>query len=525
MKQRFWWLALTMFLVQSAFTQMYVVSTSPADGAVNVPTNATISFTFSEPIDTTKVDPESGIPLVFTIISPVDSTQLAGVSYSTDLKTVNFQVNLTANTDFVMILTYAKSTNGNVLERPYALNFTTASSHGQYTVSGNVLSDLGSVDGVMVILSNQPIFGDGGDTDNSVVSGTVVNASSPKKMVSVADTSGYQLNYVRPGTYWIAAAKDVNQDGYIDPESGDWLGMYDPDGDGEEDSIKVVNQNVSGIDIKMFKFNRYTVKQLVDSARKMAENFFEDSVKFMYLEAYTDSLVDGRDFGFMYYFHHPGYPFFIGVYYSDFWVELTDSVNWLPIDTTARPIPKNFIDSDSAAALAETNGGAAFRQRYVNFWVNYSLGNLKPILAQAQIGDTNKVVWVFYYQGYNANQDVYATHTVIIDAETGQVLSAVTGIEDVDERAVIADQFELAQNYPNPFNPSTTIEFTLPRAMEVQLAVFDALGRKVATLVNGKLEAGSHRVQFDARHLSAGVYFYSLKAGQMIKTRKMLLIK
>lgn len=87
--------------------------------------------------------------------------------------------------------------------------------------------------------------------------------------------------------------------------------------------------------------------------------------------------------------------------------------------------------------------------------------------------------------------------------------------------------FKLEQNYPNPFNPTTTIRYELPTASDVKLDVFDALGRKVATLVNGRKSAGSYAVTFDASRyaLASGTYFYRLQAGNAVETKKMLLVK
>ncbi len=85
--------------------------------------------------------------------------------------------------------------------------------------------------------------------------------------------------------------------------------------------------------------------------------------------------------------------------------------------------------------------------------------------------------------------------------------------------------FSLSQNYPNPFNPSTTIEYQLPSASAVKLEIFDALGRKITTLVNERQEAGKHQVQFKAAGLASGAYFYKLQAGNNVETRKMLLVK
>ncbi len=87
------------------------------------------------------------------------------------------------------------------------------------------------------------------------------------------------------------------------------------------------------------------------------------------------------------------------------------------------------------------------------------------------------------------------------------------------------DEFALAQNYPNPFNPSTQIVFQLKEDIQVNLTVFDLLGRQVAHVVDANMKAGTHKITFDAKDLSAGVYFYSLTAGSYHAMKKMTLIK
>lgn len=90
---------------------------------------------------------------------------------------------------------------------------------------------------------------------------------------------------------------------------------------------------------------------------------------------------------------------------------------------------------------------------------------------------------------------------------------------------ILPDSYHLAQNYPNPFNPSTVIGFDLPSVSKVTLDVFDILGRKVSSLINRKMEAGRHTVTFRAHGLSSGVYFYRMRAGDFIQTRKFTLLK
>ena len=90
---------------------------------------------------------------------------------------------------------------------------------------------------------------------------------------------------------------------------------------------------------------------------------------------------------------------------------------------------------------------------------------------------------------------------------------------------LIPSMFELFQNYPNPFNPSTTISFSLPEVNNVQLRVYDYLGREVSTLLNGFISAGIHKIQFDAKGLASGVYFYRIKAGSNTEIKKMVVMK
>jgi hypothetical protein len=103
------------------------------------------------------------------------------------------------------------------------------------------------------------------------------------------------------------------------------------------------------------------------------------------------------------------------------------------------------------------------------------------------------------------------------------VVEIGTGIEP--DGSMIAEGFQLRQNYPNPFNPVTAISFTMNRASKVNLEVYNVLGEKVATLVNGQKPAGEHVVEFDATNLSSGLYFYTLTAGEFKETRKMVLMK
>ncbi len=85
--------------------------------------------------------------------------------------------------------------------------------------------------------------------------------------------------------------------------------------------------------------------------------------------------------------------------------------------------------------------------------------------------------------------------------------------------------YSLSQNFPNPFNPSTEISYSIPKSNNVELKVYNSIGKEVATLVNGMQEAGNHKVQFNSSNLSSGIYFYRLTSGNFTQIKKMILYK
>jgi hypothetical protein len=103
------------------------------------------------------------------------------------------------------------------------------------------------------------------------------------------------------------------------------------------------------------------------------------------------------------------------------------------------------------------------------------------------------------------------------------IKGVITDKVGVDEAAPAA--FSVAQNTPNPFNPTTTISFTLAKAGQTTVEVFNAAGQKVDTILNANMSAGSHSVIWNAKKFSAGVYFGTVRAGSLTKTIKMTLLK
>jgi photosystem II stability/assembly factor-like uncharacterized protein len=129
----------------------------------------------------------------------------------------------------------------------------------------------------------------------------------------------------------------------------------------------------------------------------------------------------------------------------------------------------------------------------------------------------------------------FASSVAFVDRFTGWavagggILHTTTGgTTSIENRATLSEQpseGQLSQNYPNPFNPTTSIGFRIADYGFVSLKVVDVLGREVATLVNEVKSPGKYEAQFDASNLSSGVYFYQLRTGKLVSTKKMLLIR
>ena len=162
-----------------------------------------------------------------------------------------------------------------------------------------------------------------------------------------------------------------------------------------------------------------------------------------------------------------------------------------------------------------------------------------------QPGDTQEVVIATIAAiGSNNLQSIteLKAYDLIAKEKYKNFFDISTGVED--EYLINPVEFELSQNYPNPFNPSTVIGYQLPVSGNVSLKVYDVLGNEVATLVNEELASGEYEVEFSAkggsasggnaslgssfqvvRNLASGIYFYQLRYGDFIQTKKMILLK
>ena len=158
---------------------------------------------------------------------------------------------------------------------------------------------------------------------------------------------------------------------------------------------------------------------------------------------------------------------------------------------------------DYGTLLKTTDGG--------NSWIKIPTGLISDLYSVGFVDSYNALI--SGSSGYNENNCLLKYS-----------LSSPTSVFE-DSRNVYSSGFYLRQNYPNPFNPSTTINFTVPVPGIVRLHVYDLLGREVAELINGELSAGNHSVQFNARNLPNGVYFYRMDYRNYSATKKLILLK
>ena len=147
-----------------------------------------------------------------------------------------------------------------------------------------------------------------------------------------------------------------------------------------------------------------------------------------------------------------------------------------------------------------------------------------PLKYSSDLTPTSASIWISASLDTSKKSTLVTIGTVFyVDA---LFFSGVTRIKDHSQ----ATSFSLEKNYPNPFNPTTTKIYSIPKAEQVTLKVYDILGNEVLTLVNKEQAAVSYKITFNSqssnhKQLSSGIYFYRLETGKFTSIKKMLLLK
>ena len=189
---------------------------------------------------------------------------------------------------------------------------------------------------------------------------------------------------------------------------------------------------------------------------------------------------------------------------------VVDAWGTLLVPDNSTPVEALRIREDRRMTTHSDNGGEDSYSRIIR----YFFATKSSLLYAAGIGaaDTN------------------AADNGVIEVAAGAMWRDPNLTSANDENSIV-DNYKLEQNYPNPFTKgagggsSTTINFALPQSGFVTLTVFNSLGQQVARLADSELQAGNHQVRFNGTNLPSGTYFYQLRAGNFVQTKKCILIK
>lgn len=176
-----------------------------------------------------------------------------------------------------------------------------------------------------------------------------------------------------------------------------------------------------------------------------------------------------------------------------------------------------FITSGS------TNSSGAGGLDFLITKFDINLNTCSNLIQPASTSNTGGTLNSISLTSNNANFIVTSPVPTVIAGATLATICTTVGINPIENQ--VPDKFLLEQNYPNPFNPVTNIQFQIPRNEFILLDIFDLNGKKVETLINQNLEAGSYEVKWNAENYPSGIYFYKLQASYYSETKKMILIK
>jgi len=218
------------------------------------------------------------------------------------------------------------------------------------------------------------------------------------------------------------------------------------------------------------------------------------------------SMVEGTDLG------GPLYDYFTGIQADSGW---TSTMIFDPIN-------EGVTTSNWADGITFTSDVTVFVNGYSPDAAEYALGGNRVT------ANGNKIAFMAYdpLPITSSGDDPYWWYGFLPPSPQTQILEWFDAlVVGVDNAPAVQKEFNLAQNYPNPFNPSTTIKYSLTENAKVSLKVYDILGKEVATLIDKSQAPGSYEFDFNAANLASGMYIYTLRAGDFVSSKKMMLLK
>lgn len=547
------WLAVGVGLVGprsiQAQNDLRVVSTDPVEGATGVDLESTITFQFNNTL------PQTGSAFKDKILwSPVDSTQLSIFGHDLDdsgsIRLIYYTLRHTADTDFSFIVFGVRDAAGRAMDRPFTLNYTTAASMGPHQVRGTASLEARSPSArtasarqplrrfVATAFAPPPVHRDDVPPPSSAretlrrqpsTVGTIrAHASTAaarlelrrtvvllleryvrtpvgwviRKAAVVDEDGSFALDGVRDGTYWPLAITFATEDG---EEIGAY-GFHDPDGDFAPDPIAVSDGAVPELELPLYAYEATTAKSSLAIAQDRADAAVDDQelIEMLALDGPENgtAFADGTALTWRYVFYSPTEDrlTFVDV----------DPINAYATtfpaneeDATRTPIPEDFpINSDQALTIADAAAGDAFRERYTE--------DVRVILRAGDLRipnrpTTERPFWMVSYESPEGAP--FDLVNVFVDMITGDVLDTEPVATETPPASYVVD---VASSYPNPFREQTAIQYTLNQSMPVRLTVYDALGRRLAVLVDEDQPAGSHVQTWSAAGLPSGLYLYVL---------------
>ncbi|MEM9664138.1 MAG: T9SS type A sorting domain-containing protein, partial [Bacteroidota bacterium] len=323
------------------------------------------------------------------------------------------------------------------------------------------------------------------------------------------------------------------------------VGLYDPDGDGVADPL-TVNGDVAGLPVTLQTgvgglsaqdgYPQAEARARAEATARLGTP--PNDLAFLGLQGFGGVEVSGLAAEssialWEYYFYSASAGLLVTVSPAIFGT--TADIMEVPSGSTVPPpLPTPVGDAEAAARAALEVGGRVFLQQNPTAFFTLAAGDLA--IEQSGLRDITEgeapeppegPYWLALFFGFDINTFEERVLAVYLDYQTGAVLDTYAEgfAVSTEEPTLVPTEAVLHAAYPNPFNPGTSLSFTLAQAGPVRLAVYDALGREVAVLLDEQRSIGTHVQRWDAGALPSGPYFVQLVTSGGVQTRMLVLQK